>query len=249
MSETVVPYYGIHWNRSKVAFLMQGRSGTNAIGLRERPPFIVRLPGPSRHCNHMIPLTAPVPSDYHWDYFSKLLDDPLARAMLPIPKQHGGAFWLDDPENELLETLLMLSKLSSPIYPIVVPMRNLTPASVITELQTTNVQPFVVTGVQPTDGAAISQIGQAAVYAPRTIVMTGSSDVIVPTTFKKITTQLHTERFSYEDLMTLSWESLGATVVRKFMRGEWAIIQEEKGVRIPEAKSPPVNPRPPARTA
>ena len=96
--DRIVSHYGIHWTESKVAYLMQGRRGTNAIGLKEKAPFEVHLPSRSRHCNHQIPLSAPVPNDHHWDFFMRIVDDPLVQAMLPIPKTtSGGVYYLSDP--------------------------------------------------------------------------------------------------------------------------------------------------------
>src|SRR5690606_12205150 len=145
----------------------QGRGGTNAIGLRERAPFQVELPNRSKHCNHQIPLSTPVPNDHHWDFFLQLLDDPLVRAMLPIPKKAGGVYYLADPNGEALDVLLMLSKLSSPIYSTVVPVWSLTEQAIITELQQTNVQPLVLTQMEPKNSDLLSRVARAAVHLPR----------------------------------------------------------------------------------
>ena len=90
MDTKTVSHYGIHWDDNGVAWLLQGRGSTNAIGLKERPPFKVQLPTKDRHCNHQVPTAAPVPNDYHWEFFTQLLDDELVRAMMPVPKDAGG---------------------------------------------------------------------------------------------------------------------------------------------------------------
>lgn len=220
-AEKIVPHYGIHWSDQRVAFLMQGRGGTNAIGLRERPPFNVRLPGGARHCNHQIPLANPVPNDYHWDYFIELLDDPLVRAMLPTPKVDGGVYFLEDENDSLVSLLVYLSKLSSPIYNVVIPVWTLTVDAIIKELQMTNVQPMVITQLEAKHSDVLAQVAKAAVYAPRKVLFSGKGDVVVPPAVKRITTQLNSGKYDVNDLAMLPWESLGATVIRKYMRGEW----------------------------
>ena len=212
---TVVSHYGIHWAPNGIAFLMQGRGGTNAVGLKEKPPFEVRLPT-GKHCNHQIPLAIPVPHDVHWLYLQQLLDDPLVQAMLPIPKTDGGCYFIADEANE--PYLVLLSKLSSPIYPCVVPVTTPTPEAIIQELQQTNVQPFSVTRLEAKHSSLIGQVAKSATYLPRKLVMCGQKDVVLPPVVMRIETKL--DAFDMNDLVSLPWEGLGATIVRKFMRKE-----------------------------
>src|SRR4051812_47725945 len=76
---TSVSHYGIHWDADRVAWLLQGRGDTNAMALKVKSPFTVRLQSRNPHCNHVIPLAAPIPHDYHWATFMKVLDDPLVQ--------------------------------------------------------------------------------------------------------------------------------------------------------------------------
>lgn len=237
MNTDIVSHYGIHWDANNIAFLMQGRGGTNAVGLKEKAPFIVRLSSKQRHCNHQIPLATPVPNDHHWNFFRQLLNDPLVRAMLPIPKETGGAFFIEDRGEQLVMVLVMLSKMSSPIYPVVVPAWTMTKEAVIYVLQETNVQPLVLTEVEAKHSDILAQVAKSAVYLPRKIVFVGQADVVVPQTVKRIRTSLLSEQYNLSDLMALPWESLGAVVVRKYMRGEWT-TDIGGADDIPEAKSP-----------
>lgn len=220
---SIVSHYGIHWDNRGVAYLMQGRGGTNAIGLKQKAPFEVRLPSRKRHCNHQIPLSTPVPNDYHWDYFLQLLGDPLVDAMLPIPKGDGGVYYVDDPNGDLTSYLVLLSKLSSPIYPVVVPMWMTSIEAIIENLQETNVQPLVITQVEPKHGHELARIAGAAAMLPRKIVFSGSADVVVPPSMLRVKTALGDPEspFTETDLLSLPWENLGAAVVRKWMRKEW----------------------------
>lgn len=49
-------HYGIHWDGS-VAWLVQGRKGSNFVGLKGQCPFQVQ----GGMCNHMVPTAAPIP--------------------------------------------------------------------------------------------------------------------------------------------------------------------------------------------
>lgn len=222
MSEgQIVSHYGIHWDaENTVAYLEQGRGSANAIGLKKKSGFVVKLPSGKKHCNHQIPIAAPVPADQHWDYFMTLQEDPLMRAMLPIPKADAGCFFITEGPN-VQRTLVLLSKLSSPIYPIIVPIWAMTLQAVLSELQTTNLQPFVLHGVEAKNSEMVKQIAEAAAYLPRRVIFVGAADVVLPPLVKRITTKLTSDAYSLDDLTMLPWEQLGATVVRKFMRREW----------------------------
>lgn len=224
MERKIVSHYGVHWDENAVAWLMQGRGSANALGLKEKPPYQVKLPSKSVHCNHQVPLATPVPNDYHWEFFLQLLDDPLVQAMLPIPKSAGGTYYVADPDDRLWQILVLLSKMSSPIYNCVVPIWTLSEEAVTKELQQTNIQPFVITQAEAKHSKMLAQMSKAAVYLPRKLVVSGARDVVVPPTMQRLETRLHDpDVFDQSDLMALPWENLGATVIRKYMRREWPI--------------------------
>jgi hypothetical protein len=218
----IVSHFGIHVDDTGVAFLEQGRGSTNAAGLSRKSGLEVRLPSRKQHCNHQIPLASPVPHDHHWEFFGSLLDDPLARAMLPVPKSDGGVFYIaEDPR--LSTVLVLLAKLSSPIYNVIVPIWMLNKTAIVAELQSTNVQPFVLAGVEPKHSMMLAQLAEATVYLPRTLVLCGCKDVPSPPGAKRLTTRLTDETQNPHDLIGLPWEQLGAAVVRKHMRHDWHI--------------------------
>ncbi len=217
---TVVGHYGIHWDQESVAWLMQGRGSTNALGLKQGPPFKVRLPSGSKHCNHMVPINAPVPNDYQWQFFMEVIEDPLVQAALPLPKKASGAYFVEDPEGDLMWYLSMLSTMSSPIHPCVVPRWTTTERAVAKELEQTNVQPFFIVDLGPADSQFLSKIGKAAFQMPRKLICAGQPDVVVPQTMSRIKTELNTSKYDVNDLEALHWEGLGATLLRKYMRRE-----------------------------
>lgn len=228
MNQVVVPYYGIHRTSTGVAYLQQGRSGTNALGLREKSPFVVRLPTGRVHCNHQIPLSAPVPHDHHWEIFLKLVDDPLVEAMLPLPKEPGeGVYFLPAEDDRHTLALVMLSTMSSPIYPCVVPAWMMRREKLVAELYSTNVQPLVVTHLTAKHSDLVNELTMVAATAPRKLLLVGKPDVIVPKSVKRLETDLFSHEM--EDLQGLPWEILGATLIRKYMRGEWNGSHTEGG--------------------
>jgi hypothetical protein len=217
-NEHTVKHFGIHWTKAGVAFLQQGRGGTNAIGLKERSPYVVKLPRKSIPCNHLIALAAPVPDVTHWNFFIKLFECPLFRAFLPVPKDDAGAFYVDDPDDKLSMYLVLLSKLSSPIYPPITPISTVNTGQILDELQVTNIQPFVLTRAAPEHAQLLEQIGKALPHQPRALIVTGSSDVTLPPPYRRIVPTV--TKWDTTELALLPLEHLGAVVARRHMRGE-----------------------------
>jgi hypothetical protein len=179
----------------------------------------------------MIPLSTPVPDQTHWEFFNHLVDDDLAQAMLPLPKRDSGIFFVE--ESDPVHTIVvMLSKMSSPIYPIVVPIWTVTPQAIANELLTTNVQPYVLYGVSAKHTKLIADLAKICLTAPRTLVLMGASDVVLPSNVRRIKTRLTSTQYSLSNMMVLPWESLGAHVVRKYMRNEWTTSNAEPSETI-----------------
>lgn len=226
-----VSHYGIHWDES-VAYLVQGRGSTNAIGSKKKSPFEVRLQSKRRNCNHQINLASPIPSDLHWDFMMQLMSDQLARAMAPIPKLDGGVYYIEETPA-LLPNLTSLSLMTSPIHPVVMPMWSIdNPQVVVSELSTTNLQPLIFTGAIPAHTRLLSDICRAAPIHPRKLIITGSRDVIVPPSCKRIVTDLsNPEIINPDDVASIQWDSVGSTIVRKFMRGEFKLPNTDERTR------------------
>lgn len=210
-----VDHYGLHW-AGPVGWLLQGRKGSNFIGFRDECPF----EPPRTVCNHLIPAAAPVPDRVHWAQFLELLLDPLVQAMLPVP---GGpttrAFYLPDPHDELVLHLTCLSRLSSPIKPVVWPVSMLgTKGAIEREMQSTNVQPLVITQMSLGDQGLIDLIAKTSAYAPRTVILTGLPDMVARVPMKRLTTEI--AQVDLRQLMVLPLENIGAAVLRKHSRKE-----------------------------
>lgn len=214
--------YGIHQDAKGIRWLMQGRGSTNAIGFRQSVPFRVVLPSQQRHCNHQIPLSAPVPHDQHWEYFQRLLDDDLVWAMLPLPKRSNSCFFTYNTTDDLTVPLILLAKMSSPIDPIILPIDTFTGEGLLKELQQSNLQPLIITGVKLEHMDLLKDIAIMVKQQPRKVLVVAEEpDVIPPPTYKLVETNLDKEHvLPLEDLVYLPWEILGATVIRKYMRKE-----------------------------
>lgn len=218
-----VGHYGIHWTSTGVAFLEQGdpKGGANALGLREKSPFRVRIQSKFKYCNHNIPLAVPNQHPKHIEMFDRLVEDALVDTMLPIPKDEGssGVYFIEDPTNSLLPYIALLAQMSSPIDSIIKPIWSYPLKTIMELMEVTNVQPLVLTDAGARDTDLLDKIGKFGLSAPRTVLITGSADVVCPRSVERITTTL--SKFAIEDLIGLPWAALGAAVTRKDMRGEW----------------------------
>lgn len=233
---TEVTHFGIHFGEGNVAFLEQEKArryrgspgeptGSNALGLRVRSDFRVVPRKANARCNHLFPLAALTTDIEHWETFLALVrSDHLTRAMLPIPRSVHGGYWLNQselPAHDVGVYLAMLSQMSSPVSSIVHPIWAMEVRNIADELTLTNVQPLVLTGCTATHTNQLNKLNEVVPHVPRTLLVTGANDVIVPPNFTRISTTI-TEH-PLEDLLVLPWSSLGATVVRRYMRGEWKI--------------------------
>lgn len=214
-----VSHYGVHWTPEGVAFLQQGRSGTNALGLREKSPFVVETPG-RLPCNHLINLAATIPDVMQWDYFQSLFPDPLLQAMLPLPKHPGtaGAYFVTDPDGRLSLYLAILARMSSPIQAPVLPIWAEPIPRISVQMAQTNSQPLVLTGGEVKHTTLIGQVGELAATNPRTVVITGTADIPVTRGIIRLKTKI--DQFNIVDLTTLPLETMGALMVRRYMRRE-----------------------------
>lgn len=213
-----VAHYGLHTSDEGVVFLHQGRASNNFIGLRAVSPFTVSTKK-GMPCPHLINNSAPVPDVEQWKTFAWMLQDPLVQALLPIPKEHGSLIpYLSDPQNELNLVLVALSRMSSPIHPVVLPVRKLTRGQLTNELTSTNVCPLILTGVQCEDNNYINEIAAEAMLYPRRLLFTGDSKVVIRQPLRRIETNV----WCVDDvkLMSLPMESLGALILRRHARHE-----------------------------
>ncbi|AJD82959.1 hypothetical protein PJWF_00065 [Achromobacter phage JWF] len=215
---TDVSHYGVHWSEEGVAYLHQGRGATNFLSMKAPSPFNVR-PVTRFPCNHLFPVSAQVPDPRHWEAFRRLAADPLVRAMLPLPKPAytPGVYFIEDAANELLRPLYTLSRLSSPLEPIVRPVWTAPSLSqLVTELGRTNVQPLVMTQLTYKHSGLLEELKTLSYNSRRNIILTGSSLLVINEPVEKIQTTLTVEDFDLLHQMPL--ENLGMMVLKRHMR-------------------------------
>jgi hypothetical protein len=217
--KTEIGTYGLHWTADGIAYLHQGRSALNFLSLKAPSPFVV-IPSRRVPCNHLFPTGAAIPDPLHWSQFQALARDPLVQAMLPLPKDdnEAGVYVMEDTNNELNLTLLMLSRMSSPLAPIVRPIWHYTKADLNIELDRTNVQPLVLTQANPKHQRLLDGIIEQARYSARRVIVTGTADLIV----SKPAVRLRTALLAGEEahIVSMPLESLGMTVLKRHARRE-----------------------------
>jgi hypothetical protein len=220
MSRIYVPHWGVHWAPGGLAYLHQARGDTNAIGVKEPSPFAVRVASRGAVCNHLVQLNALNPAREHMDLFrAVLMGDALARFMLPIPTIKGEPWAamtrLPDPPG-----VTLLTKLSSPIRKPILWADFTTPKVVSMALEETNIQPLVLMGVKIAHMRMIETILRSTVEPARRLLIVPAPDV--PLGLPDLDAPKMRSHDARE-LLTLPWETLGAVVLRAYMRREWNI--------------------------
>lgn len=210
-----VQSYGLHWDR-KTAWLVQGRGGSNFLGLRERCPF----KGARGMCSHLVPVAAPIPDRVHWDQFMEVFYDPLVQAMMPIPSVSGkNLYFIEDRSDELMLYLANLSRLSSPIGKAIRPARAVDPSLLEADLYRTNIQPLVVFEAKAPHQKLVETIRQLGAGAPRTVIVSGDENIVPKGPFQVIETRIK-DLIPLEELTTLPLENVGAFLLRRHSRHE-----------------------------
>lgn len=218
MDEMTVTHYGLHWDMNGVAYLHQGRSSYNFLGLRQRSPFLVK-PHKSQPCNHMINPAAPIPDPVHWRGFLKIASDPVMQAMFPIPKQSDDAvIYINDAAGALTTKLILLGKMTTPIQHLVRPLQMVKPQWVRDQLEITNVQPLVLVGANAKQQKLINDLVSLNQFSPRRLILVGNPDVVCGSGLSRSTTGLFDQ--DVEDLANLPFDLIGAMLLRRHARHE-----------------------------
>ena len=219
MSETVT-HYGVHWAPGKVAYLHQHRGGFNVIGSSARSPFVVQTCR-KWTCNHIISLITLGPSRRHLFKLEELITrNSLVKFMLPLPKtdQGVGVFHTECFEDDLL-SFALLCKLSSPIRLPIFHLGANKPHVLLSELEMTNVQPLVIASASVEHMSLIQTLITHARTAPRKLLILAAPDVPLPRV--PVLDGNHFYNQDEVDMIALPWETLGALVLKAYMKGEW----------------------------
>lgn len=221
-----IDYYGLHKTPEGVYYLHQGRNAQNLIGLKAPSPF--EFTGQKRvACPHLIHTGLPTPDRNQWRLFSRFLDDPLVKELLPLPKERTDLVpYLPDINNELSLLLVALSRLSGPVFPVVKAINQRTPAQLIKDMEITNVAPLILTNVRTSDQSLMYELATEARMRPRKVLFTGDPAVVIHTPMKRIETTM----WDVDLAMVSGWpmESFGGLLIKRFCRGEPLDTQFER---------------------
>ena len=210
--------YGVHWAQD-TAYLHQARGDTNALGLRQKSPFTVRT-ARNIPCNHMIQLAALTPARSHLDKLQELVSrSELVRFMLPVPKDdqlEPGVLFTSDPDADLLQ-VAFLARMSGPVRLPVCWANTVSIQTLVAELNATDVQPLILAGVTPDRLGLARDAMRESRNAPRRLLVMARKDT-------PLAGGLDASWLFEQDeveLGLLPFESLGATVLRAYMRREY----------------------------
>lgn len=220
MNEELIPvtHYGLHTTLDGVSYLHQGRKASNFISMRQLSPFDV-MTKRKRLCPHLINPASTVPDKAHWELFLRLYSDPLMQALLPIPKDRNAMVpYITDPNGELMMDLVMLSRMGSPVFPVVMPINKLPKATILEELSLTNVLPLILTNVETADQKLVNELAIESRTLPRKLVFSGDEFLVIRPPLERIVTNLWD--FDRVQLQSLNMETIGAAVIRRYARGE-----------------------------
>lgn len=192
---------GLHWE-GDIAFLIQGEKVQTAFDFEIPCPFDL-----NKDCDHRIDLRSETDP-------SRFPADPLVDAMSPIPRETGEpAAFLTQQNLQII--LATLARMSSPARLPIAPFWSLKPDKIIRLLETSNVQPLVLTGVRATHKKTIDQVLEAAPYLPRRLVLQGERELVLRPEARRIATTLGEANVA--DFVSLPWEAYGAHLLKQHM--------------------------------
>jgi hypothetical protein len=214
----IVTHYGLHETPDGVKYLHQHGKSYNFVGVQAPSPFRVQLET-KWPCPHMINANAPFPDRVHWSIFMEMYRDDFVRKFLPLPRHRQDSIpFLSDPNNDKQMLLLLLSRLSSPIYPVVEHFERFNVERWTRDLRATNLCPLVLTGIKTHNQKAMEELASAALRSPRRLILVGDPMMVVRPPMERIQTLV--EDLEQEKIYSLPLENLGAVMLRRFCRGE-----------------------------
>lgn len=200
---TDVTHYGVHWTQHGIAYLHQAEGGENVVGVPDPSPFVVKQ---KRPCNHQILISGP-DEDIPWE----VLSDPLVQALAPVPHVGENIFFIE-MTNEVWPVITQLVQMSSPsTHSCVVPIWTKLRINPL-DLEETNVQPLIISGLAAKHTQVVKQLAEISYLTPRTILLVGDQDVVLPQPIVRIKTGLGEHNLGHP------WRRLGACLLRRYMR-------------------------------
>lgn len=207
-----VGHYGVHWAPGGIAFLEQGGAGQNAVGVDIESPFFVHPFKRFSVSPHMINLADGKLSQEELSRIEPILNDPLLDVMSPVPRRvEDRCFFFADADRRLVPIMMILSRMSSPTLPIIMPIWTQS-----FDLHLTNVAPMVITDTDWSRSKLLNNVVSHARSGYRTVVITGDPNSVLNRDFQKKKSDL--TDIPIEELRELPWERVGAYLLRRYMR-------------------------------
>lgn len=213
-----LPYYGIHSDNG-ISYLYQDTCplGWEFIGLAKRSSQTVKHL--KNQCSHTVNVNLATRklSNNHWNKFKSLVSDPLVQAMLPIPNGH--TYFFDQSQlTDSTHWLSCLERLSSPLHAWVRPLWSESPNVVMRQLKMTNIHPMVLTDIGSNEHETALRLAEANKTTPRTLILSGESNLILPKHVKKLTTNLDS-LMVLQELISLPLEHIGSYIIAQHCKG------------------------------
>ena len=214
-----VLHYGILPDDDGIRYLYQNLTpdGFNYVGVRDNALQTAR--GLKFPCPHAIVPTLGFRqvSNVQWGVFEDIITDPLVAAMLPIPKQDAGAHYLIDDGTvvNFMEYLSCLENLSTPIMRSTMPIWSVNWAQFKRMITSTNIHPLVLTGAKIDDAPTVNKFLELAKVSPRTLIITGVSDLITAPDIPRIEFKLN-RKINLCNLISLHMEHIGVEIIRRY---------------------------------
>ncbi len=196
--------YGVHWIEGDIALLVQHGKVDHVLGVPMHYEATVKLPRQGFKCPHDIRIEDAKEGN--------LPDDPLVRAMLPVPKEMGDKIvFVEENENnkKLVSELLRLSSTSKNEIQA---MWMFAPHVIAAQLRMTNLSPLVLFGYTPGLNFKIRKILDMAYYSPRKLILIGPAYAVLTTGVARCKTNL-----KVEDVQDLPLEAIGAWHLKQYM--------------------------------
>jgi hypothetical protein len=214
-----LPSYGLHTNEQGITYLFQDLCpyGWEFLGLKDNRSNL-SVKHLKNQCPHQINmyLAQRVLSKKVWNSFLRLVDDPLVRAMLPLPNGKTYSFDQSSIENPT-EWLSCLERLSSPLHTGVKPFWVESNQTIGRRLALTNIQPFVLMDIKAQDVLDLRRLHDLNKTCPRTLIFSCTEPLVLPPSVEVIKTELES-LISLKDLISLPLEHIGSYLIAEYCK-------------------------------
>lgn len=213
-----IPCFGIHQGKNGVPYLFQDQNpnGFDFRGKSSNSGFYSnKISGICPHNFNVYLRNRSVPKR-HTKAFNKIIQDPLVKAMSPVPWQYKcDQVICFSQENLMLPCVWLrtLERLSSPLYSHVLSADNLTLSYVLKALRASNVHPLVIYDINEQQVLTIKKIITEARKHNRTLILIGSVQFEDVPTLKSNLVDI----INLEDLVLLPMEHIGVRLIDNFI--------------------------------